>query len=101
MTQQEIKENMTQGTWNFTPKYDITINDINQGCDCGHTSILVSKENTLAITHAINNTYGKGINPESVPDMYNALQSIHQHFSGTNSNDMADTIQDILNKAAL
>jgi len=55
----------------------------------------------LAIVHAINNTYGKGINPESVPEMYNALQSLHQHFSSTNSNDMDKTIQDILNKAAL
>ena len=98
MTQQEIKKNMTQGTWNFTPKYDITINDINQGCDCGHTSILVSKENTLAITHAINNTYGKGINPESVSEMYNALKLLAAYFEdGENYNE----IQSILNKATL
>lgn len=112
MTQQEIKNKMTQGTWVASPN---GWSDIEFGVydkekyafgtfiigSCNSNFYQLGVLNTLAITHAINNTYGKGINPESVPDMYNALQSIHQHFSGTNSNDMADTIQDILNKAAL
>ncbi len=52
----------------------------------------------LAIVHAINNTYGKGINPESVPDMYNALQSLKAYFvDGENY----DEICNILNKATL
>jgi hypothetical protein len=54
-----------------------------------------------AIVHAINNTYGKGINPESVPDMYNALQVVHQYLTNIGSYETAMNIQDILKNATL
>jgi hypothetical protein len=58
----------------------------------------VDKAIQHSITHAINNTYGRGINPESVPDMYNALQSLKAYFvDGENY----DEICNILNKATL
>jgi len=104
MTQQEIKENLPQLPLQ-TEDNDGTVLD-NHGklivSTCTHDyEGMTDVAMDFAIVHAINNTYDKGINPESVSEMYNALQSIHQHFSGTNSNDMADIIQDILNKATL
>ncbi len=56
----------------------------------------------FAITHAINNTYGKNINPESVPDMFNALQLIELNLMGAVDEQVtAKTIRDILKKATL
>lgn len=55
----------------------------------------------FAIVHAINNTYGKGINPESVSEMYNALQNVVGLLGNIQEYKMAKLIQDILNKAAL
>jgi len=104
MNQQEIKENLPPLPLHANDEHGF-VKD-NKGKRILSTETLDYEIETdvavdHAIVHAINNTYGNGINPESVSEMYNALQSIHQHFSGTNSNDMADTIQDILNKATL
>lgn len=101
MNQQEIKENMTQGTWSVNPIYDIVTNEVENRCDCGYSSIVAKKENSLAITHAINNTYGKGINPESVSEMYNALTIVAKDLTELKLYDAANTIQSILKKAAL
>lgn len=103
MTQQEIKENMTQGTWIEDDCIPKSIN--NQLVICwkqdkwlnNHDSVA----NCLAITHAINNTYCKGINPESVPEMYNALQIVHRYLTNIGSYETAMNIRDILNKATL
>ena len=101
MTQQEIKENMTKGTWVSSNAYCIV--EINKGSidlwDIDEDrNIHDPKANALAITHAINNTYGKGINPESVPEMYNALQTLKAYFvDGENYEEICN----ILNKAAL
>lgn len=55
----------------------------------------------LAIVHAINNTYDKGINPESVPDMYNALQTIDEILHAETMGEVSKIIKDILKKATL
>jgi hypothetical protein len=55
----------------------------------------------LAIVHAINNTYDKGINPESVPDMYNALHTISYYLHQCEEFEMYNIVKDILNKATL
>lgn len=103
MTHQEIKKNMTQGTWVVTHDEHIQADsDIGYFiADCGfknNNKDFSFKYNSIAITHAINNTYGKGINPESVPEMFNALQSLKAYFvDGENYNEICN----ILNKATL
>lgn len=104
MTQQEIKANMTQGTWVSSDTYCIV--EINKGSidlwgidddRCMHDA----QANAAAIVHAINNTYGKNINPESVPDMYNVLQMVVDELDGCNMSLTAKIIKDILNKATI
>jgi hypothetical protein len=56
---------------------------------------------SAAIVSAINNTYGKGINPESVPDMFNQLTAVHFYLRGMGDNKMADIIQETLKNATL
>jgi hypothetical protein len=100
MNQKEIKANMTQGTWesNLDAIVDINKGSINLwGIDRvgRHHN---TTPNALAIVSAINNTYGKNINPESVPDMFNALQSLKAYFvDGENY----DEICNILKNATL
>jgi len=106
MTQQEIKANMTQGTWVVTHDEHIQADsDIGYFiADCGfknNNKDLSFKYNTLAITHAINNTYGKGINPESVPDMFNALTVMAKNLKELRFYEVAEEIENILNKATL
>jgi hypothetical protein len=103
MNQQEIKAKMTQSDWVYTSK-DMT--SINYGSiDCWTLDSIGNTHNTVAnaaaITHAINNTYGKGINPESVPDMFNALQSLHRDLINYGSYKSAEIIQNILKNATL
>jgi len=112
MNQKEIKANMTQGTWIVSPS---GWSDIEFGVydkekyafgtfvigSCNSNFYQLSTCNTLAITHAINNTYGKGINPESVPDMYNALQMVVDELDGCNMSLTAKIIRDILKNATL
>jgi hypothetical protein len=63
---------------------------------------LTGNGDTHAINHAINNTYGKGINPESVPDMFNALTLIELNLNGAIDEQVtAKMIRDILKNATL
>lgn len=101
MTQQEIKENLPQ-----LPYWYHKDNLTHINCVMDDNGFLVLSHNTdftaHAITHAINNTYGKGINPESVPDMFNTLQLIELNLMGAIDETVtAKLIRDILNKAAL
>lgn len=112
MTQQEIKANMTNGTWIVSPT---NWSDIEFGVydkekyafgtfvvgSCNSNFYELGVSNTLAITHAINNTYGNGINPESVSEMYNALVMVVGELDGCNMSLTAKLIQDILNKSTL
>jgi hypothetical protein len=104
MNQQEIKANMTQGTWIANDNYCIV--EINKGSieiwemdddRCMHDA----KANAEAITHAINNTYGKGINPESVPDMYNGLGIAIGAIEAIGDTVTAQILKDILKNATL
>ena len=104
MTQKEIKNNLPQLPLK-TEDNDGTVLDNNGKLivsTCTHdyegmTDVAVDH----AIVHAINNTYGKGINPESVPEMYNTLQGVVLILQMLNEPQTAQDIQDILNKAAL
>jgi len=104
MTQQEIKANLPQLPLR-TEDNDGTILD-NKGklivSTCtqdyeGMTDVAVD----FAIVHAINNTYGKGINPESVPDMFNALQTIDEILHAETMGEVSKIIRDILKNATL
>lgn len=107
MNQQEIKRNLPRLPYWVNKRPDIEIQYVKD--DTGDTVCTVDTECgencdtsiSLAITHAINNTYGKGINPESVSEMYNALQIVHRYLTNIGSFETAMNIQDILNKAAL
>lgn len=101
MTQKEIKEKMTQGTWSVSPIYDLATDYVEKRCDCGYSSIIAKQENSLAITYSINNTYGKNINPESVSEMYNALKVLHRYLAGMADQEITDNIEDIIKKATL
>jgi hypothetical protein len=101
MNQQEIKNNL------HLPFYNLIDND--NAIDGIGLTIVDSKwigeamnecqAMNYAIVHAINNTYGKGINPESVPDMFNALQSLHRDLINYGSYKSAEIIQNIIKKA--
>jgi hypothetical protein len=105
MNQQEIKENMTKGEITYVSYANIL--QIQSSCFYGEPDLLNLEEtpnaeaNAEAIVHAINNTYGKGINPESVSEMYNTLQGVVLILQMLNERKTAQDIQDILNKAAL
>jgi len=106
MNQQEIKENMTKGTWVVT--YDEHIQaDSDIGyfiADCGFKNSkndLAFKHNPHAITHAINNTYGKNINPESVSEMYDALVLMNDILHSENIGIISGIIKETIKKATL
>ena len=104
MTQKEIKNNLPQLPLH-TYYTDAMVIDHNGN------HILTTATDTyshttdsavdLAIVHAINNTYDKGINPESVPDMYNALQTIDEILHAETMGEVSKIIKDILKKATL
>jgi hypothetical protein len=78
MNQQQIFENMIKGEWKpLMAKYK----DYN-GIDADVTVLCTSEDSCIedydihAICSAVNNTYGKGINPESVEKMRGALEQI-------------------------
>ncbi len=69
----EIKEGMTQGEWEID---NLAIRDsiYPQFCIATVNNNLENWEiNQEAITTAIKNTYGKGINPEAVPKLVDAI----------------------------
>ena len=104
MNQQEIKENLPPLPLHANDEHGF-VKD-NKGKRILSTETLDYEIETdvavdHAIVHAINNTYGKGINPESVSEMYNTLQGVVLILQMLNEPKTAQDIQDILNKAAL
>ena len=104
MTQQEIKENLPPLPLHANEHHGF-VKD-NKGKRILSTETLDYEIETdvavdLAIVHAINNTYGKNINPESVPEMYNALNVVYRYLTNIGSFETAMNIQDILTKATL
>lgn len=68
VTQKEIYDNMTKGVWHLEMEFVCSITR--------KTKPLYEDLNLpdgAAIVSAVNNTYGKGINPEAVPQMQHAL----------------------------
>jgi hypothetical protein len=104
MTQQEIKANLPQLPLQ-TYYIDAMVIDHNGN------HILTTATDTyshttdsavdLAIVHAINNTYDKGINPESVPDMFNVLNTICYYLHDIEEDKMYNIVKDILKNATL
>jgi len=105
MTQKEIKNNLPQLPLH-TYYTDAMVIDHN-GNHILTTATETYSHTTdsavdLAIVHAINNTYDKGINPESVGDMFNALTLIELNLNGAIDEQVtAKTIRDILKNATL
>lgn len=106
MNQQEIKENLPKLPYWIENRRDLDLKYIK--CDNGSTVCTVDTECysmdaaiSAATISAINNTYGKGINPESVPDIFAALQVAISELDRHGNEQAASLIQDILNKAAL
>ena len=67
MNQTEIFQNMTKGEWN------------------DEAQIIPSMANKLAKFSAVNNTYGKGINPESVEKMKTGYETILKIYAAGNA----------------
>jgi hypothetical protein len=105
MTQKEIKENMPQLPLQTDYDGSTVTDDMGEHvlkCQSEHYTSVVDNYMQHAIVHAINNTYGKKINPESVPDMYNALTLIELNLMGSIDETVtAKTIRDILKNATL
>jgi hypothetical protein len=104
MTQQEIKANLPQlplqsqdthgRVLDHEGRHILTTETVDYNST---TDIAVD----LAIVHAINNTYGKGINPESVGDMFNALQTIDEILHAETMGEVSKIVKDILKNATL
>jgi copper chaperone CopZ len=75
MNAQEIKQNMTKGEW-VVDGQDIINQEKCMACDVFGLSDVQIEANANAITTAVNNTYGKGIDPTKVEQMFEELQSI-------------------------
>lgn len=112
MNQQEIKNKMTQGTWVASPTgwSDIEFGVYDKAKYAFGTFVIGSCNsnfyqlgvcNTLAITHAINNTYGRNINPDSVNSMHLTLCFVLAYLTQTGANDLAEKVQQVLNEAKL
>ena len=102
MTQQEIKENILPHLpLSIDYDNDLISVDGNMVLECFTPTKDAQIALPKAVLSAIENTYGKGINPESVPGMYNALNVVHRYLKDIGSNETANTIQLILNKAIL
>jgi hypothetical protein len=98
MNQQEIKANL--------PQLPLQNNDNEYigeyGISWDKTQVSISDYAFQKATFtAINNTYGKNINPESVPDMYNALQTIDEILHAETMGEVSKIIRDILKNATL
>jgi hypothetical protein len=76
MNQQEIFQNMTKGEWKELNGFisDSDDNLICQFFDRFEDDMELALFNRPAIISAVNNTYGKGINPESVENLYKLLE---------------------------
>lgn len=69
----------TQGEWEVAERFNIIADGEYVG-DTYQPYITDEKceANAKAIVTAVNNTYGKGINPEAVPDLLGALRTLLQ-----------------------
>jgi len=82
MTQKEIKQNMTQGEWNFTysskdNNYQIYNADtVAPIANLDNSGFSPANNNVQAICHAVNNTYGIGIDPTKVGEMHRLLSLV-------------------------
>jgi len=103
MTQKEIKNNLPQlplhnkdgNVLDHNGKYILSVSAHGYRVETDNAT-------ESAIVHAINNTYDKGINPESVGDMFNALTLIELNLNGAIDEQVtAKTIRDILKNATL
>lgn len=104
MNQQEIKENLPQLPLQTYYAFGSVVDHEGRHILATNTEYYPAETDSamdFAIVHAINNTYGKGINPESVSEMYNALVMVVGELDGCNMSLTAKLIQDILNKATL
>jgi hypothetical protein len=107
MTQQEIKANLPPLPYYVSHVLNGEIVSVRDNMSNIVCEVEEQKDNDIdeaicrGIVHAINNTYDKGINPESVPDMYNALQVVHQYLTNIGSYETAMNIQHILKNATL
>jgi hypothetical protein len=114
MTQKEIKEKMTHGEWESTNVRNIGI----PGTDCIEISSNKAswwiayvqndkysensgEHDSAAIVSAINNTYGKNINPESVSEMYNVLRMLRGRLSDKVDKEVLDILSEIIKNATL
>ena len=79
MNQTAIFQNMTKGEWYND---DVTVwrnaEKIAQLWNKLEEDFANTPYNAFAIKHAVNNTYGKGINPESVEKLRDALYFLNQ-----------------------
>jgi hypothetical protein len=115
MTQKEIKEKMTTGEW----VCDTTITNIDSiTTDCieissNRASWWIAyvqddkycknsgEHDAAAIVSAINNTYDKNINPESVPELYNVLRMLRGRLSDKVDKEVLDILSEIIKNATL
>ncbi len=73
MGSKKIKDEMTQGFWQTSPRHIYSFYSIANLSDCG---ISENAANAAAIVSAVNNTWAKGIDPNKVPEMVESLQEI-------------------------
>lgn len=115
MTQKEIKKEMTTGEW----VCDTTLTNIDSiATKCIEISSNKAswwiayvqddkycknsgEHDAAAIVSAINNTYAKNINPESVSEMLNTLIIVEKQLRGLRLYESADSIQVIIKNATL
>lgn len=78
-----IKENMTQVRWEA--RKDKIFKDISYIVDEWGDNIAedILHKDAQAIVTAVNNTYGKGINPEAVGELVEALKKINKSLNQT------------------
>ena len=107
MTQQEIKRNLPKlPYWVVNSKAEdpkIIKDDTGDtvctiDTECG---IIVDVAITNGVLSAINNTYGRNINPESVPEMFNGLGIAIGAIDAIGDAVTAQILKDILNNATI
>jgi len=77
LSAQEIKTNMTTGQWNISDNDIVAVyHKIGtlQGIFNAQMGKFEHNNNGAAICNSINNTYGKNINPEAVPELLRMLK---------------------------
>lgn len=113
MNQQEIKNNMTQTPWALDPsgfstdqfgiigkKAHLGVGIVSEGV-CSDDFYKLEDVDLFAIKHAVNNTYGKGINPESVQLMYGTLDALSGVMDAKGFVETAGLIREVIKKATL